>query len=179
MGVDSQKLQPEHADNLSRCIDCQTSDSARFKRVNVHSNRQTNRSEAQLVSAARHLLSRPASSWVAGTTLFLDDSTPAAVVHVTRVCRSRCCEGYCHGDNAYRGEEVVKQWIADNLDGGKVVKESLAGSSSWSSAYVYHTESGKKFFVKLSLGRDSSMFEGEALGLQALYGNIHCSMYKR
>lgn len=65
---------------------------------------------------------------------------------------------------------MVKHWIEENLDGGKVVKESLAGSSSWSSAYTYHTESGKKYFVKLSPGRDSSMFEGEALGLQALYG---------
>ena len=64
----------------------------------------------------------------------------------------------------------MKQWIEKNLDGGKVVKESVAGSSSWSSAYTYHTESGKKFFIKLSPGRDSSMFEGEALGLQALYG---------
>lgn len=68
------------------------------------------------------------------------------------------------------GESVVKDWIADNLDSGKVTKEQLAGSSQWSSAYVYDTESGKKFFVKLSLGRDSSMFKGEALGLQALYG---------
>lgn len=64
----------------------------------------------------------------------------------------------------------MKEWIAENLDSGKVVKESLAGSSSWSSAYTYHTKSGKKFFVKLSPGRDSSMFEGEALGLRALYG---------
>lgn len=67
------------------------------------------------------------------------------------------------------GQEVVKDWIADNLNSGKVVKESSAGSSSWSSAHIYHTDSGKKFFVKLSQGRDSSMFEGEALGLQALY----------
>ena len=66
----------------------------------------------------------------------------------------------------------MKEWIADNLDSGRVVKEKLAGSSSWSSAYVYHTDSGKKFFVKLSQGRDSSMFKGEALGLQALYGTI-------
>ena len=78
---------------------------------------------------------------------------------------SRSC-GTC------RGQDVVKDWIADNLNSGKVVKESSAGSSSWSSAHVYHTDSGKKFFVKLSHGRDSSMFEGEALGLQALYGTI-------
>ena len=71
-----------------------------------------------------------------------------------------------------RESSVVKDWIADNLDSGRVVKEKLAGSSSWSSAYVYHTDSGRKFFVKLSQGRDSSMFKGEALGLQALYGTI-------
>ena len=80
-----------------------------------------------------------------------------------------------------RGESVVKDWIAENLDSGKVTKEQLAGSSQWSSAYVYDTESGQKFFVKLSLGRDSSMFEGEALGLQALYGMVHhvVSRYRR
>lgn len=64
----------------------------------------------------------------------------------------------------------MKDWIADNLDSGKVTKEQLEGSSQWSSAYVYDTESGKKYFVKLSHGRDSAMFKGEALGLQALYG---------
>ena len=71
----------------------------------------------------------------------------------------------------------MKDWIAHNLDSGEVVKESMEGSSSWSSAYTYHTESGQKYFVKLSLGRDSSMFEGEALGLQALYGiNAACTL---
>ena len=92
-------------------------------------------------------------------------------MHARTVSWLSHCKARFKNTDGCRGEEVVKQWIADNLDGGKVVKESLAGSSSWSSAYVYHTESGKKFFVKLSLGRDSSMFEGEALGLQALYGN--------
>lgn len=66
----------------------------------------------------------------------------------------------------------MKDWITNNLDSGKVTKEQLAGSSQWSSAYVYQTENGKKYFVKLSLGRDSSMFKGEALGLQALYGEV-------
>ena len=77
-----------------------------------------------------------------------------------------------------RGDQAVKDWIADNLDSGKVVKESMTGSSSWSSAYTYHTENGQKYFVKLSLGRDSSMFEGEALGLQALYGINAASILK-
>lgn len=72
--------------------------------------------------------------------------------------------------NCSKAGEVVEKWIADNLDGGRVLKQSQAGASSWSSAYVYHTETGQKYFVKHSLNRDSSMFEGEALGLQALYG---------
>ena len=65
---------------------------------------------------------------------------------------------------------AVKEWIATNLDSGSVTKECFAGSSSWSSAYTYETESGTKYFVKVALGRDKSMFEGEALGLSALYG---------
>ena len=65
---------------------------------------------------------------------------------------------------------MVKTWIADHLENGRVVKESFASSSDWSTAYIYHTESGKKFFAKISQGRDTSMFQGEALGLQALYG---------
>lgn len=52
-----------------------------------------------------------------------------------------------------------------------MTKENFAGSSSWSSAYTYETESGTKYFVKVALGRDKSMFEGEALGLRALYGD--------
>ncbi|KAL3147712.1 hypothetical protein ABBQ32_002455 [Trebouxia sp. C0010 RCD-2024] len=68
-----------------------------------------------------------------------------------------------------REGEVIENWIAENLDGGRVVKQSQAGASSWSSAYVYRTQTGKKYFVKVSRNRDSGMFEGEALGLQALY----------
>ena len=53
-----------------------------------------------------------------------------------------------------------------------MTKEKFAGSSSWSSAYTYETESGTKYFAKVALGRDKSMFEGEALGLRALYGEF-------
>ena len=55
-----------------------------------------------------------------------------------------------------------------NMGGGKVVKRSQAGSSGWSSAYVYTLESGRRLFVKQ--GRDEKMFHGEALGLKAMYG---------
>lgn len=44
------------------------------------------------------------------------------------------------------------------------------GSSSWSNAYRYETESGQKFFVKEAKGQDAAMFQGEALGLSAMYG---------
>ena len=71
-----------------------------------------------------------------------------------------------------RGEEAVKDWIATNLDSGSVTRENFAGSSSWSSAYTYETESGTKYFVKVALGRNQSMFEGEALGLRALHGDF-------
>ena len=50
------------------------------------------------------------------------------------------------------------------------MKKSHMGSSSWSSADTYTTDAGKKFFVKVGLGQDVSMFAGEALGLQAMYG---------
>ena len=58
--------------------------------------------------------------------------------------------------------------MEQNLGAGKVVKRSQMGSSGWSSAYVYTLESGRKVFVKQ--GRDAAMFQGEALGLQAMYG---------
>jgi hypothetical protein len=46
-----------------------------------------------------------------------------------------------------------------------------AGSSSWSSAYIYDTASGRRLFVKTALGRDpASMFQGEAEGLRAMHG---------
>lgn len=53
-----------------------------------------------------------------------------------------------------------------------MVKQEFMGGSSWSSAYVYHTQGGQKYFVKLALGRDESMFKGEALGLSAMYGEM-------
>ena len=65
----------------------------------------------------------------------------------------------------------VDDWIEQNLDSGKVVSRNQVSSSSWSSAYVYETESGTKYFVKQSgRGADEGMFKGEALGLQAMYG---------
>ena len=46
------------------------------------------------------------------------------------------------------------------------------GQSSWATSHRYETDSGKKFFVKMARGQDGSMFKGEALGLQAMYGEL-------
>ena len=43
-------------------------------------------------------------------------------------------------------------------------------SSSWSNAYKYSTDKGQAFFVKEARDQDATMFTGEALGLQAMYG---------
>ena len=64
----------------------------------------------------------------------------------------------------------IEDWIEENVGSGKVVSRNMVSSSSWSSAYVYTTEGGKKLFVKQSSNGDDWMFKGEALGLQAMYG---------
>ncbi|CAL5227300.1 g10235 [Coccomyxa viridis] len=65
----------------------------------------------------------------------------------------------------------IDGWIEQNLDSGRVVSRNQVSSSSWSSASVYTTDSGTKYFVKQSkAGADDGMFKGEALGLQAMYG---------
>lgn len=57
------------------------------------------------------------------------------------------------------------------MGSGAVTGQKFMGGSSWSSCYVYETASGKSFFVKLAMGRSAAeMFEGEALGLQAMHG---------
>ena len=48
--------------------------------------------------------------------------------------------------------------------------QSLAMQSSWATSHRYDTESGYRFFVKVARGTDGTMFKGEALGLQAMYG---------
>ncbi|CAL8462613.1 g2146 [Coccomyxa elongata] len=63
----------------------------------------------------------------------------------------------------------IEEWIEENVGKGKVVSRNMVSSSSWSSAYVYTTESGQKLFVKQSSNGDEGMFKGEALGLQAMY----------
>ena len=54
---------------------------------------------------------------------------------------------------------------------GRVTGTRFAGGSSWSSAYIYTTASGRQLFVKTALGRDpEAMFRGEAEGLRAMHG---------
>lgn len=69
-----------------------------------------------------------------------------------------------------RSDSPIATWIEQNLDSGKVTGQGFMGSSSWSNAYRYDTESGQRYFVKEAKGQDGTMFKGEALGLQALYG---------
>ncbi|KAL4458241.1 hypothetical protein ABPG75_013106 [Micractinium tetrahymenae] len=61
-------------------------------------------------------------------------------------------------------------WIEQNMDVGKVTGTKFAGGSSWSSAYIYSTSSGRQLFVKTAMGRDpEAMFRGEAEGLKAMH----------
>lgn len=65
---------------------------------------------------------------------------------------------------------TIEKWMEENLDVGKIVGTSQRGSSGWSSQYEMETESGEKYFVKTGRGSSEEMFKGEALGLQAMYG---------
>ena len=69
-----------------------------------------------------------------------------------------------------RAGGAIGHWIEQNLGAGKVTAEKYMGQSSWATSHRYETDSGKKFFVKMARGQDGSMFKGEALGLQAMYG---------
>ncbi len=66
---------------------------------------------------------------------------------------------------------AVSTWMESQL-GSKVVEERRLGGSQWASAYNYVLADGQRLFVKTSRGRDASMFKGEALGLQAMYGAL-------
>lgn len=66
--------------------------------------------------------------------------------------------------------------MEENLDVGKIVGTSLRGSSGWSSQYEMKTESGEKYFVKTARGSSETMFKGEALGLQAMYGQYNSDL---
>jgi len=65
----------------------------------------------------------------------------------------------------------VSDWIETHI-GSKVTKGGgVGGGSGWSSATIYTVEDGRQFFVKTARGMEAlPMFTGEALGLQAMYG---------
>ena len=71
--------------------------------------------------------------------------------------------------SACRTGDVIASVITDRT--GVEVKGSRSiGSSGWSSQLVYTATDGQKFFAKTSRKSAKDMFEGEALGLQAMYG---------
>lgn len=75
--------------------------------------------------------------------------------------------GHSRRDGAPDGAAA---WIEEHL-GLRVTGTKFQGGSSWSSAYVYDTEGGRRLFVKTALGRDpEAMFRGEAEGLRAMHG---------
>jgi fructosamine-3-kinase len=68
-----------------------------------------------------------------------------------------------------RSDDPVASAIAAKT--GLEVQDSKGiGTSGWSSQSIYRTTDGQTFFAKMSRRRASEMFEGEALGLQAMYG---------
>lgn len=71
-----------------------------------------------------------------------------------------------------READGAAAWIEEHLpEFGRVTGTKFAGGSSWSSAYMYTTDSGRQLFVKTALGRDpEAMFKGEAEGLRAMHG---------
>ncbi len=70
----------------------------------------------------------------------------------------------------FRVAGPAADYINTHLGTGEVTKERGLGSSGWSSQYLYETDKGTKYFVKLAMGRDLSMFQGEEKGLMAMFG---------
>lgn len=68
-------------------------------------------------------------------------------------------------------DDEICRVLEDDLAFGGIKKQSYLGGSSWSSCHRIETEDGHVIFAKTALGRSSSsMFQGEALGLKAMYG---------
>lgn len=80
-----------------------------------------------------------------------------------------------HGKTTALDNEIERV-IRDDLGFGDITSTSFLGGSSWSSCHRLETTDGHIVFAKTALGRSSeSMFRGEALGLQAMYGtDIYC-----
>ena len=68
-------------------------------------------------------------------------------------------------------DEEIHRILEEHLGFGRVKSKSFLGGSSWSSCYRFETEDGHQVFAKTALGKpSSSMFQGEDLGLKAMYG---------
>ncbi|KAL4854893.1 Protein-ribulosamine 3-kinase [Chlorella vulgaris] len=111
----------------------------------------------------------------------MSTSCQAPATHLaTLALRKRCLVGpkrRRHVTAMQSGKlDGATEWIESNLQLGAVTNIKSAGGSSWSSTYIYTTESGPKLFVKTAMGRNpAGMFQGEALGLRAMQatGAIH------
>lgn len=63
--------------------------------------------------------------------------------------------------------EAIQQY-----SGQPVEKTQTVGASGWSSQLTMTVRGGTKFFVKTSRRSAAEMFDGEALGLTAMYGAL-------
>lgn len=72
---------------------------------------------------------------------------------------------------AIRGaDSKIVEYIENHIPGaGKVTIHQGMGSSGWATSSRFDTDGAMRFFVKQARGSDQGMFQGEALGLQALY----------
>ena len=83
-------------------------------------------------------------------------------------------------NNASSIDEEIQRVIEEDLGFGRIKNKSFLGGSSWSSCHRIETTDGHQVFAKTALGKpSSSMFQGEALGLKAMYGAwSHLFSYK-
>ena len=84
-----------------------------------------------------------------------------------------------HHTSNHRAGDVIADWIEANLpEAGPVTGTTSLGSSDWSSFQRLQTASGQRFFVKQARGHAAeAMFNGEALGLTAMYGESNIEEY--
>uniref|UniRef100_A0A0D9VNQ3 Protein-ribulosamine 3-kinase, chloroplastic n=1 Tax=Leersia perrieri TaxID=77586 RepID=A0A0D9VNQ3_9ORYZ len=81
-------------------------------------------------------------------------------------CRRRAASGL--SIMAALGEDPIREWILTEGKATKITGVSSIGGGCINSAQCYKTDAGS-FFVKTNRRIGTSMFEGEALGLKAMY----------
>lgn len=68
-------------------------------------------------------------------------------------------------------DDEIYRVLEEELGFGGIKNKSFLGGSSWSSCLRIETADGHQVFAKVAIGKPSScMFQGEALGLKAMYG---------